>query len=69
MSMKKTYISPQVRTFSVSPAQVIATSVTVSSKTIDYDTNPNDIFWSKTFGGTIEDDVDAAQSSQSAYGD
>lgn len=56
--MKKKYISPQVRSFTVLPAQIIATSVAVGAKddALDAVEKQSNLFWSKTFGGTITED-------------
>lgn len=54
MSMKKKYSSPQVRSFTILPAQIIATSVTVdSNKTVD----EGDGGYSRQFWGIVDDDA------------
>lgn len=58
--MKKNYTPPQVRALTLLPAQIIAASVKVGAKNdaLDAVEQQSNLFWSKTFGGTITEDED-----------
>lgn len=65
--MKKNYFSPCIRTMRLGGGTMMTvTSVAVGAKstTLDAVEQESDIFWSKTFGGTIMDDVNSSNSSE-----
>lgn len=61
--MKKTYFSPCLRTLRLGSGTMMnSASATIGAKEnpIDATEQASDIFWSKTFGGTIIDDTNSS---------
>lgn len=60
--MKKNYSSPQVRTFTILPAQMLATSISYGKTNTDVDITSNfnqnsgNTFWSNSYNGSLQDD-------------
>lgn len=57
--MKRTYLSPKVRKFSISPAQVMATSTKggKSNNSNHYEGTLDDAFWTNSFASGDSDDA------------